>query len=125
MIFLGGVKGWFMLLPDEVKENRNVFKVFCNYALWSFLFIFLIFIYIWQSIIVSDLEYNIKNMEKKIILLSKDNKKMETEVSFLSSAERIKGIAENKLKLIPVNQEDIIWIDCNYDNKKLVKAKKE
>ncbi len=114
-----------MLLPDEVKENRSVFKVFFNYTLWTFLFVFLIFIYVWQSIVVSDMEYEIKNMERKIIELSKEKKKMETEVSFLSSAERIKEIAEKKLELVPVSQEDITWIDCNYDDKKIVKAKKE
>jgi len=113
-----------MLLPDEVQENRNVFKVFINYTLWTFLFVFLIFIYIWQSIIVSDMEYRIKSMEKEVISLSKENQKMETEISFLSSAERIRKMAE-RMKLVPVKQEDIIWIDCNYDRRKIAKIKRK
>lgn len=112
-----------MLLPDEVKENKNVFNVFIKYTLWSFLVVFLLFIYIWQSIIVSDFEYNIKKMENRIAQLSKERQKMETEISFLSAPERLGKIAEENLKLVHVQQEDIIWIDCNYDNKKL--AKKE
>jgi len=110
-----------MLLPDEVRENRSVFRIFINYTLWTFLFIFLIFVYIWQSIIVSDMEYEIKNMEKKIVSLSKERQEMETEISFLSSSERLGKIAEENLKLVQVNQEDIVWIDCNYDNKRMAK----
>ncbi len=101
-----------MLLPDEVKENKSVLKIFFNYTLWTFLVIFLLLVYIWQSIIVSDYENRIRKMDKKIVLLSKENRTMETEISFLSSPERIGKIAEKDMKLVQLDQKDIIWIDC-------------
>ena len=113
-----------MLLPEEVKENKNVFKVFINYTLWTFLIIFLLFVYIWQSIIVSDREDKIRKMEKQIIQFSKEKQKMETEISFLSSPQRIGKIAETEMKLVQLDQEDIIWINCKYNNSKKL-AKKE
>ena len=48
-----------MLLPAEVRENSQVFKVFIKYALWSFIFILLIFFFVWQNIEVADLKYKI------------------------------------------------------------------
>ena len=86
-----------MLLPDEIRENRDVFKVFFKYTLWTFLVIFLLFICIWQSILISDKEYSLKQMEKQINLLIKQQEKLKTEVSFLSSPERLGRIARKKL----------------------------
>ncbi|MDD5066581.1 MAG: hypothetical protein PHF84_05995 [bacterium] len=100
-----------MLLPDEIRENRNVFRAFLNYSLWAFLFILLLFLYISQSISVSDSKYHLKRMEMELSELQKEKIKLETEISFLSSPERIGGIAEKELKLNLVRQEDIIWID--------------
>lgn len=100
-----------MLLPDEIRENRDVFRTFFAFAQWAFLFILLLFLYISQSISVSDSLYNLKRMEREIAELEKENVKLETEISFLSSPERIGRIAEKELKLGLVKQEDIIWID--------------
>lgn len=110
-----------MLLEEEVKENRDVFKVFLQFTLWTFIFILLVFVYIWQNIIISDFEYKIKTMEKQIKVLSKEKQEMETEISFLGSPRRIGEIAEKKLKLIPVHQEDIIWIDYRNQPKQYTK----
>lgn len=114
-----------MLLETETKENKDVFKIFVRFTLWTFLFIILIFIYIWQSIAISDLEYKLKRMEKHITVLSKEKQKMITEISFLSSPERIGKIAEKKLKLVPVKQDDIIWIDHNHQPKQYTKNNKQ
>jgi len=114
-----------MLLKEEEKENKDVFKVFIQFTLWTFLFIALVFIYIWQSIAISDLEYKLKRMDKKISVLSKEKQKLETEISFLSSPDRIGKIAENKLKLVPVRQEDIIWIDYQDRARRFVKKREE
>lgn len=100
-----------MLLPDEIRENRDVFRTFLTFAQWAFLFILLLFLYISQSISVSDSLYSLKRMEEEIAELQKENVKLETEISFLSAPERIGRIAEKELKLGLVKQEDIIWID--------------
>ncbi|MBU1077670.1 MAG: cell division protein FtsL [Spirochaetes bacterium] len=114
-----------MLLKEEEKENKDVFKVFIQFTLWTFLFIALIFIYIWQSIATSDLEYKLNRMDKRIKVLSKEQQKLETEISFLSSPERIGEIAEKQLKLVPVRQEDIIWIDYQDQSRRFVKKTKD
>ncbi len=110
-----------MLLLEENKENRDVFKVFLRFTLWTFLFISLIFVYIWQSIAISDLEYKLKKMDRQIKILTKERKEIETEISFLSSPERVGELAEKRLKLVPVKQEDIIWIDYNNQSKQYTK----
>lgn len=113
-----------MLLPGEVRENSQVWKVFIKYALWSFLFILLIFVFVWQNIVVADLEYKIIKTKSNLSALQKENQKLEIEVSFLSSPERIGSIAEKELKLIPVNGQDIVWINCNKNNDKAMFSRK-
>ncbi len=109
-----------MLLSNEISENRDVFKTFIKYGLWCLLFIVLIVIYIWQNIIVADMEYNLKKMETHLMNLQKEHNKLETEITFLGSPERIGMIAEKELKLELVKQEDIIWIEDKKQQTKVV-----
>lgn len=113
-----------MLLPDEVKENERVFKLFVKFTLWTFIFIILIFVFIWQSIITAEFEYKIQQAEKRLTVFQKENTQLETEISFLSSPERIGKIAETELGLVPVDHEKIIWIDCNRKKDKNLFSKK-
>ncbi len=102
-----------MLFSQDFKDNKDVYRVFFRYLLWTFLFLSLIFMYIWQNIQVAGLEYKARKLEKELYVLKMKNKKLETEVSFLSSPERIGEIAVKKLGLVPVRDEDIIWIASN------------
>lgn len=105
-----------MLLPAENDENRDVFRKIINYAQGSILFILLIVIYIWQNITVADLEYNLKRMEDHVIQLQKEQNKLETEITFLNSPERIGQIAEKELNLVLIKPEEIIWIETTKED---------
>lgn len=99
-----------MAVQHDFKDNKDVYKIFLKYLLWTFCFLLLIFIYSWQNIKVADMEYRLKKLEDKLYNLKMENKKLETEVSFLSSPERIGKLAVDKLGLVPVNGNNIIWI---------------
>ncbi len=99
-----------MFFGEDFKENKDVYRIFFRYLLWTLLFLCLTFMYMWQNIKVADLEYKARKLEKEMIILKRQKKKLETEISFLSSPERIGEIAVKRLGLVPVQERDIIWI---------------
>ncbi|MBN1897911.1 MAG: hypothetical protein JW827_03970 [Spirochaetes bacterium] len=101
-----------MFFNKKIKDNRDVYRVFFKYLLWTVLFLCLILMIMWQNIHVADLEYKVRKLEKEMLTVSQENKKLQTEFSFLSSPERIGNISK-KMGLVPVREEDIIWIASN------------
>ncbi len=110
------------MVIKKKNENRDVFNVFLNYLLWIVLFFGVVFGYVYQSIKVADMEFMMKQLNKQIAVLENKKKQLETEAVFLSSPERIGKYAETKLKLVTVNDSDIVWINVPKRLKKMARA---
>lgn len=120
------MKGNIMLLEKEFKENQVVLRLFLRYMIWIIVTGTLIFIYVYQSISIAEMEFKINKLENRATKLITRKKKLETEVSFLASPKRIGRIAVQKLKLISIKNEDIIWIEQMNDIREGIKlAQKE
>jgi len=110
-----------MEVEPEFKDNKDVYRIFFIYLIWALYFFILIFIYSWQNIEVADLEYKIRKMENNLKILKMENKKLETEVSYLQSPQRIVKLAKERLKFVPINDDDIIWIEVKESKKEFAK----
>lgn len=115
-----------MAFEPEFKDNKDVYRIFFKYLIWVLYFFVILFLYSWQNIEVADLEYKIKKLEENLKYLKMENKKLDTEVTYLMSPERIEKIATGELKLVPLKEEDIIWITAKEERqieKDLIKKK--
>lgn len=63
------------------------------------------------------LENEIKDLEKKQIQLVEENKKLITDISILSSADRIGSIAENELGMHKAESEEIVRVQMKKNEK--------
>jgi len=106
-----------MLFKEHDKENSDVYRTFFSYLVWTLLFVGLILVYMWQNINVADLEYKYRKLNEQVRILEKEHKELETEVTYLSTPERIGKIATERLGLVPINEDDIIWIASEKDRR--------
>lgn len=59
----------------------------------------------------TDLENEVKGLEKKQTELIEENKKLIKEISILSSADRIEDIAQNELGMREAKSEEIVRVE--------------
>lgn len=59
------------------------------------------------------IQREVEELEKKQIKLVEENKKLITDISLLSSAQRIGNIAENKLDMHKAETEEIVRVEMN------------
>lgn len=63
------------------------------------------------------IEREVKELEKKQVQLVEENKKLITDISILSSAQRIGNIAENELEMHKAETEEIVRVEMTKKNK--------
>lgn len=62
------------------------------------------------------IQREVKELEKKQIQLVEENKKLITDISLLSSAQRIGNIAENELEMHKAETEEIVRVEMTKKN---------
>lgn len=70
-----------------------------------------------QSFRYANLEKEIKGLEEKQVELIEQNKKLITEISILSSTDRIEDIAQNELEMRKAETEEIVRVEMAGKNK--------
>ncbi len=61
----------------------------------------------------TDLEKQVEELEKKQKLLIEENKKLITDISLLSSSERIEGIARDSLGMREAESDEIVRVEMS------------
>lgn len=77
----------------------------------------LLILYALQAKRYTDLEKNIKELEQKQIQLIEDNKKIVSEISVLSSSDRIEQYAVEELGMHKAESEDIVRVEMTGERK--------
>lgn len=66
----------------------------------------------------TDLERQVEELEKKQQRLIEENKKLITDISLLSSSERIEGIARDELGMREAESEEIVRVEMSSGSSK-------
>lgn len=66
----------------------------------------------------TDLEKQVEELEKKQKLLIEENKKLITDISLLSSSERIEGIARDSLGMREAESDEIVRVEMSVNSAK-------
>lgn len=70
-----------------------------------------------QSRRYTDLEHEVKDLEQKQADLVEENKKLITDISVLSSSDRIETIAQHELNMRPAETEEIVRVEMKGSKK--------
>lgn len=77
----------------------------------------LLFLYAWQAKKNTDLLKEISQLERSQEKLIDENKKLVSDISVLTSAERIERLAEDELKMHKAESEDIVRVELTGEKK--------
>ncbi len=77
----------------------------------------LLFLYALQSRKYTDLTKEVEQLEQKQEKLIEENKKLVSDISILTSAERIEKIAEEELGMHKAESEDIVRVEMTGEKK--------
>ena len=96
--------------------KRKFFKSYFFACLATFLIPVLLVFQAFQSYRYKKLSAEIKKLEKKQVELVEQNRKLISDISVLSSSERIEKIAEEELGMRKANTEDIVRVEIKGEN---------
>lgn len=93
-----------------MKKQFKVIKVIL-YSLCAVMIPGLLILNAMQAERYMKIEREVKDLEKKQIQLVEENKKLITDISLLSSGQRIAEIAENELGMHKASSEEIVRVE--------------
>lgn len=91
------------------KSNRTISKVFA--IVCAVLIPVLFILYAFQADRYTKLEKEVRELEQKQVLLVEQNKRLVTDISLLSSAERIGQIAKEEYGMHEAESEEIVRLE--------------
>lgn len=101
---------------DCMKNVSRIFKNVC-YILIAVLIPGLLILNAVQAERYMQMEREIRALEKKQVQLVEENKKLITDISLLSSGQRISAIAENELGMHKAESEEIVRVEMEQKKK--------
>jgi len=103
---------------NRIKKEgiKRFFKVILI-ALFTITIPVMLALYAFQAKRYTDLTKEIRDLEQKQEKLIEDNKKLVSEISVLSSAERIEKIAVDELGMHKADKDDIIRVEMTGEKK--------
>ena len=96
-----------------LRNFRDKFLMYIAAALIPLL----LFLYVFQAHRYAKLKSEVRSLESKQVELVETNKKLISEISMLSSSDRIEYIAEHDLGMHKANTDEIVRVEIKGDAK--------